>query len=43
MIKSMRMRWMGHTKLYLEVLEELAHSEDLGIDSRIILEWILGE
>jgi hypothetical protein len=32
-----------HTKFLLENLKEKDHSEDLGIDEKIILQWILGE
>jgi hypothetical protein len=32
-----------HTKFWLENLKGRNHSEDLGIDGRIILELILGE
>jgi len=27
---------------WLEILEEIDHSDDIGINSREILEWILG-
>jgi hypothetical protein len=47
MIKSRRMRWVLHTvcmgamrnvyKILLEILKGRDHSEDLGIDGRIIL------
>jgi hypothetical protein len=32
-----------HTKFYSENLKGRDHSEDLGIDGMIVLEWILGE
>jgi hypothetical protein len=32
-----------HTKFLLENLEGKNHSEDLGVDGKIILEWILGK
>jgi hypothetical protein len=48
-IKSGRMRWTGHAarmgemrNTYKENLKGRDYSEDLGIDRRIILEWILG-
>jgi hypothetical protein len=28
--------------IFVEELERKRHSEDLGVDGRIILEWILG-
>jgi hypothetical protein len=31
-----------HTKFWLESLKGRDHSEDLGVDERIILKWILG-
>jgi hypothetical protein len=31
-----------HTKIWLENMKERDHSEDLGIDGKIILEWIIG-
>jgi hypothetical protein len=34
-------RWEMHTKFLLENLKGRDHMEDLGIDRRIILEWIL--
>jgi hypothetical protein len=47
------MRWAGHvtcigkmrnhTKFWLETLKGRDHLEDLGIDRKIILEWILGK
>jgi hypothetical protein len=45
---SRRMRWAGnvarmrlHTKFWSENLKVRDHSEDIGLDGRIILEWIL--
>jgi hypothetical protein len=32
-----------HTVFWLENLKGRDHSEDLGVDGRIILEWILGK
>jgi hypothetical protein len=32
-----------HTKFWLENLKERNHFEDLWIDGKIVLEWILGE
>jgi hypothetical protein len=32
-----------HTKFWLENLKGKDHSEDLGIEGKIILEWILGK
>jgi hypothetical protein len=48
-IKSRRMRWSGHVAHMGEVhtgfscrnLGERDHLEDLGIDGRIILKWII--
>jgi hypothetical protein len=50
-IKSRRMRWarnvacMGemYTKFLSENLKGRDRSEDLGVDEKIILEWILGK
>jgi hypothetical protein len=51
-IKSRRMGCMGHVAhmeelrnliFWLENLKGIDHSEDLGIDGKIILEWILGK
>jgi hypothetical protein len=30
-----------HTKFWFEILKGRDHSEDLGVDGRIMLEWIL--
>jgi hypothetical protein len=53
LIKSRSMRWVGHVahmgemrnayKIWLENLKGRDHLEDLGVDGRIILEWILGK
>jgi len=53
MIKSRKKRWAGHVARIEEVgnickvfsgrPEGRDHSEDLGIDGKIILEWILGK
>jgi hypothetical protein len=32
-----------YTKFWLEELEGRDHSEDLGVDGRMILDWILGK
>jgi hypothetical protein len=32
-----------HTKFYMENLKGRYHSVNVGIDGKIILEWILGE
>jgi hypothetical protein len=49
-IKSRRMRWAGHiarrgemenTKLWSKNVKGRDHFEELGIDGKIILEWIL--
>jgi hypothetical protein len=48
-IKSRRMRWAGHVTHMGEmrsannVLVGRGHTEDLGVDGRIILEWIFGK
>jgi hypothetical protein len=52
-IKSRRMRWTGHvahmgemrnaSKIWSTNLTGRDHSEDLGIDGKKILEWILGK
>jgi hypothetical protein len=42
-----RMRWAGHiartVKMRKRIPERKKHLEDLGIDGRIMLEWILGK
>jgi hypothetical protein len=52
MIKSRRMRWEGHVarmgvkneyKIVFRKPEGKTHSEDLGVDERIILKWIIGK
>jgi len=50
-MKSRRMRWTGHvahmgemkmrTVFWFEHLNGRHHSEDLGVDRSVILEWIL--
>jgi hypothetical protein len=51
-IKSRRMRWTRHVERMADMRNsynilvrklEVDHSEDLHIDGRIILEWILGK
>jgi hypothetical protein len=52
-IKSRRMGWAGHVALMVEMrnasnilvenLKGRDHLEDLGVDGRITLEWILGK
>jgi hypothetical protein len=38
---EVHMRWVGHVaKFWLENLKGRDHSEDLGIDGMIILEWL---
>jgi hypothetical protein len=32
-----------HTEYWFEKLKGRDHSEDLGVDGKIILEWILGK
>jgi hypothetical protein len=32
-----------HTKFWSENLKERDHSEDLGVDRKILLEWLLGK
>jgi hypothetical protein len=45
-IKSRRMRWLGQIinayRILVEKLMGRDHLKGLGIDGRIILEWILG-
>jgi hypothetical protein len=53
MIKSRRTRWAKHVarmgemrnayNIFLENVKGKDHSEDIGLDERIILEWILGK
>jgi hypothetical protein len=51
MIKLRKMGWdvarMGEIrnvcKIFIEELKGKLHTEDMGIDRRIILKWILGE
>jgi hypothetical protein len=50
LVKSRRMRWAGHQKtrevhtlIWWGDLKERRHFEDLGIDGRIILKWIISE
>jgi hypothetical protein len=50
-MKSRRMRWEGHVvhmgemkneyKILVENLNARDHLEDIGVDGRIILKWIL--
>jgi hypothetical protein len=49
-IKSRRMRWVGHAaqmdeksayRFWWESWKERVHYEDLDVDGRIILSWIL--
>jgi hypothetical protein len=37
---SMRMRWVGHAALMVGKMKERDHSEDLGVDGKIILKWM---
>jgi hypothetical protein len=51
--KSRRMRWVGHVapveemknacRIWSGNLTGRDHSEDLGVNGRLILEWILGK
>jgi hypothetical protein len=53
MIKPRRMPWAGHVahikkmrnayKILVEKPEGKDHLEDLGVDNKITLEWILGK
>jgi hypothetical protein len=53
MIRFKRTRWVGHVARIGEIRNTYAvfvgklktgvHSEDLGVDGRIILKWILGK
>jgi len=51
-IRSRMMKWMGHVvcmggmrnaKFWLVNLDRRDHVEDLGVDGRVLLEWILGK
>jgi hypothetical protein len=52
-IISRRTRWAGHVarmremrnayKILVENLKERDHTKDLGVDGRIVLEWIFGK
>jgi len=43
------MRWMGDIRnaynysILLDYMKERDHSEDLGVDGKMIFEWILGK
>jgi hypothetical protein len=52
-IKSRRIRWTGFvvrmgdmrnaTKFWLKSLKVRNHSQDLGVDGRVMLKWIIGK
>jgi hypothetical protein len=42
-IESRRMKWVGHVARMGETINTIFLLEDLGVDEKIILEWILGK